>query len=327
MENAFLNKNIRFYKVPYSKSSNIIIDSNDNKNSTNITRTIPGIKIDINDNQKYDNQNSPTLIIEDEIKRYSNNLNSPNVIININDDEHNFNNIIEDYDSSNIFNQSILINEKKNKLLEFIKESKKKVNTSLYIISCKYDRICFKYNLISLLILILSTVITFIEALKLTIVSYINDNNIIITISSDEINMIINITELFLGTLLTILSSIIKFKNYRDIMEKLKNTQGLLFNYKCLYNKQKKIIIFYEISGNINNDVFNKIYNKIIDYNNEIKEINIFEDIRINDIIKFNKFKVKHDLKLDKLHKNKEIKELELLNDLKKKKYNLINKL
>jgi phosphatidylserine/phosphatidylglycerophosphate/cardiolipin synthase-like enzyme len=46
------------------------------------------------------------------------------------------------------------ISYRRDKLLKSIKENKKKLNTSLYIISSKYDLIYFRYNRISLLILI-----------------------------------------------------------------------------------------------------------------------------------------------------------------------------
>jgi hypothetical protein len=52
--------------------------------------------------------------------------------------------------------------DKADKLLNLIKDNKKKITNNLYIISCKYDIIYYRYNSISLSLLIISTIITFI---------------------------------------------------------------------------------------------------------------------------------------------------------------------
>ena len=227
------------------------------------------------------------------------------------------------------------INYKKDKLLKNIKDNKKKVSTSLYIISAKYDLIYFRYNRISLLILIISTLTTFIEAIRLILINYKNDiedenlklydnkdtnsTDIIRTsggmssfISKYEISLIINTITLALGTLLTILSSIVKFRNYRENMEKLKNIHDILFNYKIMYNKQKDLIDYFCLSNNYSPEVFDKIVENVETINKEIKDINIFENVRIKDIIKFNRIKVKHDIELKKLANIRELEFLKL---------------
>jgi hypothetical protein len=227
------------------------------------------------------------------------------------------------------------INYKKDKLLKTIKDNKKKISTSLYIISAKYDLIYFRYNRISLLILIISTLTTFIEAIRLILINYINDvedknlkiydnkeansTDIIKTsgemssfISKYEISLIINTITLALGTLLTILSSIVKFRNYRENMEKLKNIHDILFNYKIMYNKQKDLIDYFCLSNNYSPEVFDKIVENVETINKEIKDINIFENVRIKDIIKFNRIKVKHDIELKKLANIRELEFLKL---------------
>ena len=201
----------------------------------------------------------------------------------------------------NSFNNSCnIIYIKKDKLLLFIKESKIKINDYLFIITSKYDNLYYKYNTITLFVLVLSTIITFIEAIRLTFINYI-DTNKDINISSQLISLVLNIISLCFGTLLTILSSIIKFKNYSIRMENLKKMQEILFNYKNLYNKQKQLVIFFEINNIFTDELFENLYNKIIEYNNDIKEINIFEEIRINDLIKIYKNKTKHDIEIEKL--------------------------
>jgi hypothetical protein len=224
------------------------------------------------------------------------------------------------------------INYRKDKLLKNIKESKKKITTSLYIISAKYDLIYFRYNRISLLILVLSTLITFIEAIRLTLINYQNDidyqnkntiegiNATIIIktgemasiISKTTISLIINMISLFLGTLLTILSSIVKFRNYRENMEKLKNIHDILFNYKNLYNKQKDLIDYFKLSNIFTIELLDKLVENVETINKEIKDINIFENIRIKDIIKYNRIKVQHDIELKKLTNIRELEFLKL---------------
>jgi len=206
-------------------------------------------------------------------------------------------------------------NEKINKLSELIIENKKKISNNIYIISCKYDSICHKYNSISLSLLIISTIITFIEAIRLTIVNYdtqSNESHIGKYISQETISLIINCLSLSLSTILTILSSIARFKNYKENMDKLKTIRDLLFNYKNLYNKQQDLLKYFKITNTLTNDVFEKIKDTISDYDNELKGINIFENIRNTDIIKFNKIKVSHDIYLQKLTRRRELELLRL---------------
>jgi hypothetical protein len=206
---------------------------------------------------------------------------------------------------------STYINEitiKKDKLLKSIKENKKKINTSLYIISAKYDLIYFRYNRISLLILIISTLMTFMQAISLTLVNYENNSSRLSSyISKDTITLIVDLFGLFLGTLLTILSSIVKFRNYRENMEKLKNIHDILFNYKIMYNKQRDLIDYFILSNNLSLETFDKLVQNIENINREIKDINIFENIRIKDIVKFNGIKVDHDIELQKLINKREL--------------------
>ena len=210
---------------------------------------------------------------------YINNNKNDNKIVRNISDVYSFNYINND-------NENKIIN-KKNKLLEFIDLSLQKINNNIYIISCKYDIVYYRYNNISLTILILSTIITLIQSFQLLLLYNTN-------INSSELILITNLICLCLITILTILSSIIKFKNYFIIMEKIKDIQHTLFVYKLSYNKQKELLIFFDINGNLSEEIFKKLYNKIIEYNNEIKDINIYENINNNEIIKFNKNKNKN---------------------------------
>jgi len=107
-------------------------------------------------------------------------------------------------------------------------------------------------------------------------------------------------------------------------MEKIKNIQNTLFNHKILLNKQKELIKYFEINNDYCDETFKKLFKKVIDYNNQIKDINIFENIRINDIVKYNKFKITYDIEIQKLILNKKVKLLKINNTFKyiKNKYN-----
>ena len=257
-----------------------------------------------------------------------------NIYNDIQENELNMNDITETDRKENGTNTEISsvdlndINYRKEKLYKNINENKKKISTSLYIISSKYDLIYFRYNRISLLILIISTITTFIEAIRLTLVNYENDNpgtGLSRYISKDTISLMINLLSLVLGTLLTIFSSIVKFRNYRENMEKLKNIHDTLFNYKCLYNKQKDYIDYFTMSNNLTLEIFNKLVENVENINKEIKDISIFENIRIKDIIKFNKIKVNHDIQLKEIGNKRELEFFKLSMESAKNKKNYEN--
>tara|TARA_B100001540_G_scaffold317793_1_gene353000 strand:- start:1895 stop:2746 length:852 start_codon:yes stop_codon:yes gene_type:complete len=226
---------------------------------------------------------------------------------------------------------------KNNNLLERIIKSKTDTSTRLFMVTEAYDRYNKEYYTISLTILILSSIITFIEALRLTIIEYISkDNNDKLMIYN--ITFTLNISLLVIGTIITILSSIIRFKNYKEILEGLKEAQTLLVNYKNKYSKQ------YYILDNINSqDKLYEISNKISDYDKKVKSINYFQYIENKNIIEYNERKIKFDLDIFKikatlqneLERFSKIKESEFINinnshnlkleELKNEKYKNIN--
>lgn len=226
---------------------------------------------------------------------------------------------------------------KTNNLLERIIKSKTDTSTRLFMVTEAYDRYNKEYYIISLTILILSSIITFIEALRLTIIEYISkDNNDKLMIYN--ITFTLNISLLVIGTIITILSSIIRFKNYKEILEGLKEAQTLLVNYKNKYSKQ------YYILDNINcQDKLYEISNKISDYDKKVKSINYFQYIENKNIIEYNEKKIKFELDIFKikatlqneLERFSKIKESEFINinnnhnlkleELKNEKYKNIN--
>ena len=213
---------------------------------------------------------------------------------------------------------------KKNELIDIISKSRKKINDNLFLISAKYDDIYNKYNKISISIMIISTVSTFIEAIRLTMVQYIKDNAILI--NTDTFTLIMNIYLLMAGTIVTILSTLVRFKNYREIMEKLKNMQTIYNKYKLNYEKQERdMVLYFDSINEIDNIKYQNFKNILDEYNKEIKDINFFEDIRTNEIIKLNKVKALYDIQLKDITKNKELKSLELDKKFELKEIKIIN--
>tara|TARA_B110000858_G_scaffold129368_1_gene147111 strand:- start:471 stop:1331 length:861 start_codon:yes stop_codon:yes gene_type:complete len=187
------------------------------------------------------------------------------------------------------------INIKIDELLLRIIDSKNESSTRLFMVTEAYDKYNREYYIISLTILVLSSIITFIEAIRLLIIS--NENYNLIT-NNYTINFTLHILLLVNGTVITILSSIIRFKNYREFLEGLKDAQLQLVKYKNKYMKQYYIIKYNYINKIINETDILKISDKISSYNRVVKSINYFQFIKNNDIIRYNKTKAKFDISI-----------------------------
>lgn len=220
----------------------------------------------------------------------------------------------DEYKKSQIITPKIIKKKEKANheiLIEQIEIYKNKLNKDYFVISVKYDKICYKYNTISLAVMVLSTLSTFVEALRLTLTEYMKNNASKILIDIETFTLSINILMLLVGSVMTILSSIIRFKNYRETMEKLKNIQNMIMKYIILYNKQIDLINSYNLLEKMDNETFKDFSSRIKEYNKEINDnINILEDIRNDDVIKLQKFKHDFDIKLENMQK---IKDLEIL--------------
>lgn len=186
-------------------------------------------------------------------------------------------------------------------LLTRIIDSKNETSTRLFMVTEAYDKYNREYYIISLTILILSSVITFIEAIRLSIISndYMN-----ISKYSDLINFILHILLLTNGTIITILSSIIRFKNYREFLEGLKDAQLQLVKFKNKYMRQYYIIKYNYINKIIEDNEILKISNKISSYDRVVKSINYFQFIKNKDIIRYNKLKAKFDISIFEIKTN-----------------------
>ena len=108
-------------------------------------------------------------------------------------------------------------------------------------------------------------------------------------------------------------------------MDKLKNIHDTLFNYKILYDKQKELIKFFKMNNTLTDELYEKLKETIEGYNRDIKELSVFENIRNEDIIKFNRIKVNHDIKLQKLATEREIELLRITMNSKRQKEEIEN--
>ena len=197
------------------------------------------------------------------------------------------------YSEQNTKNNNINI--KTDELLSRIIDSKNETSTRLFMVTEAYDKYNKEYYIISLTILILSSIITFIEAVRLSI---IDKKNINIISNSNTINFTLHILLLVNGTIITILSSIIRFKNYREFLEGLKDAQLQLVKYKNKYMRQYYIIKYNFVNKNIQEQDIIKISDKITLYDRSVKSINYFQFIKNADIIRYNKTKAKFDVSI-----------------------------
>jgi hypothetical protein len=187
------------------------------------------------------------------------------------------------------------LNIKTDELLSRIIDSKNETSTRLFMVTEAYDKYNKEYYIISLTILILSSIITFIEAVRLSI---IDTKNINIISNRATINFTLHILLLLNGTIITILSSIIRFKNYREFLEGLKDAQLQLVKYKNKYMRQYYIIKYNYLNKIIEEKDITKISDKITLYDRVVKSINYFQFIKNTDIIKYNKRKAKFDVSI-----------------------------
>jgi hypothetical protein len=191
-------------------------------------------------------------------------------------------------------------------LLNHITTDKEKTNDKLFIISAAYDKVYKKFNNISLCILIMSSIVTLIEAFRLSILEFVNNNTNIVA-DVHVISFTMNLITLSIGTVITILSSIIRFKNYREILEQLKDKQNLLIAYREKYNKKYEKVLNLLAFDNLSLEELKNINEKIVEYDNDIKTINVMEYLRNQDILKFNKYKAVFDFEIRKIDIDKEI--------------------
>jgi len=190
-------------------------------------------------------------------------------------------------------------------ILQRISYDRNKLNDKIFIMSAAYDDIYRKYNVISLLVLILSSVATLFEAFRLSISDVLKNTEY--ESSIQIISFTINVTTLTIGTIITVLSSIVRFRNYRETLEQLKDNLTIFIGYRDKYNKKYYQILQLTATDHLTESELKIIDEKIQQYDDCIKSINVIQYMRIKDIIRFNKYKAYFDIELQKINVEKNL--------------------
>ena len=169
-----------------------------------------------------------------------------------------------------------------------------KIKNQLFIALVAYDEYYKKYYTITLILFITSSLVTFIEALRLIIIEYINKNDQLV-INEKLLTTLINVLVLSLGILITILSSVVRFKNYREILEKLREKQNIMIEYIDKYKKQKDNLEFLHLTKEDDIEI-EEIKNDIAKYDTILVSTNILQFLTTKDLIRYNKYKKKFDI-------------------------------
>jgi hypothetical protein len=206
----------------------------------------------------------------------------------------------------------VIHNQKKQiviKQIKIIDETLIKIKKQLFIATVAYEKYYKRYYNITLTLFIFSSIVTFIDALRLIIIEYVNKSKEIL-INENLLNTLVNTLLLSLGILITILTSFVRFKNYREILEELREKQNIMIGYIDKYNKQKNNLDFlYQIKeDDITFEEIEKIKNDIAEYDTILVSTNILQFLTTQDIIKFNNFRLEFEYKKKQIlfnYKNK----------------------
>lgn len=168
-----------------------------------------------------------------------------------------------------------------NRLMKCLDEQTKNI-----IIARKaYHSINNKYWWSSIFILIFSSVITFIEAVRLIIENTENKKIKVLT-------NIISITSIFIGILITVITGYIKFNDYQNKLEIISGRLSLLLQYQKKFEVIKFQLSTYSLPNNTeNNDLVqcrkhNSLTKDILkDFSNSLNKLE--EDIQNNELLKY----------------------------------------
>ena len=174
--------------------------------------------------------------------------------------------------------------EMRKKLKNHIIKKTDKISDKLQYVSIKFDIVKNKFNSYSLTILVVSAMITLSDALKLLILQFVGKNNL--NIDPNTIYFVLNILSLMMGTYMTVIASIIRFQNYREKMEKLKEMQDKLIHVKALYNRELAVLRF---NKNEEKTLVEDVQDKLSEYDSIVDEVNIISEITNEEIIIFSK--------------------------------------
>lgn len=205
--------------------------------------------------------------------------------------------------------KQLVINQIKN-----IDDTLIKIKKQLFIATVAYEKYYKRYYNITLTLFIFSSIVTFIDALRLIIIEYVNKSKEIL-INEHLLTTFVNALLLSLGILITILTSFVRFKNYREILEELREKQNIMIGYIDKYNKQKNNLEFlYQTKeDDIKIEEIEKIKNDIAEYDTILVSTNILQFLTTQDIIKFNNYRLEFEYKKKEILFNykKKIKTLE----------------
>ena len=187
----------------------------------------------------------------------------------------------------------IVINQIKN-----IDDTLIKIKKQLFIATVAYEKYYKRYYNLTLTLFIFSSIVTFIDALRLIIMEYVHKSDEIL-INEQLLTTLVNALLLTLGILITILTSFVRFKNYREILEELREKQNIMIGYIDKYNKQKNNLEFlYQTKeDDIKIEEIEKIKNNIAEYDTILVSTNILQFLTTQDIIKFNNFRLEFEFK------------------------------
>lgn len=174
--------------------------------------------------------------------------------------------------------------EMRKKLKNHINKKTDKITEKLQYVSLKFDIVKNKFNSYSLTILVVSAMITLSDALKLLILQFIGKNSL--NIDPNTIDFVLNILSLMMGTYMTVIASIIRFQNYREKMEKLKEMQDKLIHIKALYNRELAVL---RLNKNEEKTLVEDVQDKLTEYDSIIDEVNIISEITNEEMIVFSK--------------------------------------
>lgn len=198
--------------------------------------------------------------------------------------------------------------EMRKKLKNHINKKTDKISDKLQYVSLKFDIVKNKFNSYSLTILVVSAMITLSDALKLLIIQFIGKNSL--NIDPNTIDFVLNILSLMMGTYMTVIASIIRFQNYREKMEKLKEMQDKLIHVKALYNRELAVL---RLNKNEEKTVVEDVQDKLTEYDSIIDEVNIISEITNEEMIVFSKKISDFKLQITTIKNNENTKMREIL--------------
>ena len=202
-------------------------------------------------------------------------------------------------------------NNKKMRMIEVMQNQKSKLGDELQLISLKYDNISKMFNLYSMAILILSAVITLFDALNLLVIQFMKTYNYT-NEDLTAVDFVVNIFTLIMGTALTIISSVIRFKNYREKMEKFKDIQEKLITIKGNYTKDITILQLSDDDKTID-----MVQQNMKENDNVLNSVNIVSEISNKEIVRFLNYMSEFKNKITEIKTKEVVNEIEMKKKLK----------